>query len=41
MDVTLFATITANGFIADINSEEDIFDEDNWRIFKDLAFKIW
>lgn len=42
---TMFATITANGFIADFNGNEEIFSDDNWKLFTDLAIKhkniIW
>lgn len=42
---TMFATITANGFIADSNGNEDIFSDANWNLFVDLANKhkniIW
>lgn len=44
-DCTMFATITANGFIADDEGNEDIFSDDNWNLFVDLAIKhkniIW
>lgn len=42
---TMFATITANGFIADFNGDEDIFSDYNWNLFVELANKhkniIW
>ena len=45
MKSILFATITANGFIADNNGEEDFFDEKNWEMFKNLVIEngnvIW
>ena len=41
----IFATTTANGYIADKNGEEDIFVEKNWEIFTNLALEhknfIW
>lgn len=41
----LFATLTANGFIADSKGQEDIFSNDNWDLFVDYALKykniIW
>ncbi len=45
MKITLYATITANGFIADKNGNEDIFPDANWEFFKKLSLKhkniIW
>lgn len=45
MRFTMFATISANGFIADCNGEEDIFDEKNWELFVNYSRKygniIW
>lgn len=36
---TMYATITANGFIADSSGDENIFSDDNWELFTDLAKK--
>ena len=46
--ITLFATVTANGYIADINDSDEIFDDPtnlNWNSFEQLALEhgniIW
>ena len=46
--ITLFATITANGYIADIDDLDEIFDDPknlNWNCFEELALEhgniIW
>ena len=45
MENILYATITADGFIADVKGEENIFSDDNWELFVKLAHKyqnvIW